>query len=338
MKQLNTIAIDLAKNIFQVCVLSPQQKVLDEKRLSRSQLMAFMATQQISIVAMEACYSSHYWGRTFSDMGHTVRIIPAQHVKPFVRGNKNDRNDALAIAEASARPYIRCVPIKTIEQQDIQALHRIRDKLVARRTSIINQTRGLLVDYGVFIQKGIKAFTAEITTLCDPDETRVSSIMKHQLTCVFDDFKLLTRRISDIETELKRYSQANDYCRHLQTIPGVGVINATALYSSIGNAQQFSKPRELSVWLGLTPRQYASGEKSFQTGITKRGNPYLRKQLIHGARALVSRIKDKQDKLSRWIRQLIERRGIQKAIVATASRLARIAWILLHRNEDYRAA
>lgn len=338
MNQSNTIAIDLAKNVFQICVLSSSHKVIREKRLSRAKLPEFIANQEPSVITMEACYSSHYWARLFTSMGHTVHMIPAQHVKPFVRGNKNDRNDALAIAEASFRPNIRFVPIKSLEQQDIQSLHRIRDKLVSRKTAIVNQTRGLLSEYGVFINESLAEFKKALGSICDPDDKSVTPIIKHQLHHISQEFQQLTERILGIETELRHYAARIENCQHLMSIPGIGIINATALYSSIGNGSQFANPKELSVWLGLTPKQFASGDRSFNTGITKRGNPYLRKQLIHGARALIRRIKTKEDKLSVWIKQLIERRGIHKAIVATASRLARIAWLLLHRNEDYKVS
>lgn len=338
MNQSNTIAIDLAKNVFQICVLSSSNKILKEKRLSRAKLPEFMAKQTPSIVTMEACYSSHYWARVFLSMGHTVHMIPAQHVKPFVRGNKNDRNDALAIAEASFRPNIRFVPVKSVEQQDIQSLHRIRDKLVARRTAIVNQSRGLLSEYGVFINESVAEFKKALSVICDPSDQSVSSILKQQLCHTSVEFTQLTKRILEIESELRKYANRVEGCQHLMSIPGIGIINATALFASIGNGSQFSKPKELSVWLGLTPKQFASGDRSFNTGITKRGNHYLRKQLIHGARALIYRVKNKEDKLSIWIKQLIERRGVHKAIVATANRLARIAWLLLHRNEDYKVS
>ena len=337
MNKFNTIAIDLAKNVFQVCILSPDRTVIQNKQVTRAKLPRLLANQEVSIVAMEACYSSHYWARVFSDMGHKVQLIPAQHVKPFVRGNKNDRNDALAIAEASWRPNLKCVPLKTIEQQDIQALHRIRDKLIARRTSIVNQVRGLLSEYGVIMPTGFVGFKKHIALLLDPVDSRLTSRMKLQLAEAKEEFDSLSRRSLSIEKELKAYVQENPLCQRLMTLPGIGVLNATALFASIGNGSQFHKPRDLSVWLGVTPQQYASGEKSFNGGITKRGNQYLRKQLIHGARTLLHRTKGKTDKLSVWIQQIVERRGNHKAAVATANRLARLAWILLQRNEDYRA-
>ncbi len=336
MNKFNTIAIDLAKNVFQVCILSPDRTVIQNKQVSRAKLSNLLANQKASVVAMEACYSSYYWARVFSDMGHNVHLIPTQHVKPFVRGNKNDRNDALAIAEASWRPNLKYVPLKTVEQQDIQALHRIRDKLIARRTSVVNQIRGLLSEYGVIIPMGLAGFKQHASQLLDPSEPRLTSRMKLQLAEAKEEFDSLSRRSLSIEKELKNYAQDHPLCQRLMTLPGIGVLNATALFAAIGNACQFSTPRELSVWLGITPKQYASGEKSKTGGITKRGNRYLRKQLIHGARTLLHRTKGKTDKLSVWIQQIVERRGKNKAVVAIANRLARLAWILLQRNEDYR--
>ncbi|KJZ07321.1 transposase [Marinomonas sp. S3726] len=337
MNKINTIAIDLAKNVFQICILSPDHKVIKNKQVSRAQLPTTLMKQDKSIVVMEACYSSHYWARLFADMGHDVRIIPAQHVKPFVRGNKNDHNDALAVAEASLRPNISFVPLKTIEQQDIQALHRIRDKLISRRTSIVNQTRGLLSEYGIIMPKGLSGFTKHIALLLDPADTRLTSRIKCQLAEVKEEYDNLSRRRLSIQKELDEYVLENELCQRLMTIPGIGIINATALFAAIGNASQFANPRELSVWLGVTPKQHASGGKSSMGRMSKRGNQYLRKQLIHGARTLIHRTKGKNDKLSVWIKQLVERRGVNKGAVAIANRLARIAWILLHRNEAYKA-
>ncbi|KZM42503.1 transposase [Marinomonas sp. SBI22] len=336
MNKINTIAIDLAKNVFQICILSPDQKVLKNKQVSRAQLPLILAKQEKSIVAMEACYSSHYWARLFADMGHDVRIIPAQHVKPFVRGNKNDHNDALAIAEASSRPNINFVPLKTIEQQDIQALHRIRDKLISRRTSIVNQARGLLSEYGIIMPKGLSSFTKHIALVLDPADTRLTSRLKLQLAEVKEEYDTLSRRRLSIQRELDEYVLENKLCQRLMTIPGIGIINATALFAAIGNASQFENPRKLSVWLGLTPKQHASGGKSFVGRMSKRGNQYLRKQLIHGARTLIHRTKEKNDKFSVWVKQLVERRGVHIGVVAIANRLARLTWILLHRNEDYK--
>jgi len=337
MVQHNLIAVDLAKNVFQVCGMSSRQKVVFNKQLRRSELAAFMANQPPMEVAMEACYSSHHWARCFEAMGHTVKLLPAQHVAPFVRGNKSDHNDALAIAEAARRPHIRPVPIKSVEQQDIQALHRMRERYVAQRTGLINQTRGLLSEYGIVAPLGHKAFCVLLRDVSQPNSRLLSPLLKTQINQIADEYYGLTDRIKELTDTLATLAATNPLCQLLMTIPGVGVINTTAIVSAIGNGTQFAHGREFAVWLGLTPRQASSGETFKSSGITKRGNTYLRKQLIHGARAALFRCKKKTDRLSRWVNQLVARRGVQKACVALASRLARIVWVLLNRNQAYQA-
>lgn len=337
MKHHKVIAIDLAKNVFQVCGLSNTHKVNFNKQMSRKELPQFIAKQSPTLIAMEACYSSHHWARLFESYGHTVKLIPAQHVTPFVVGNKSDRNDSLAIAEASQRPNLTPVPIKSIEQQDIQSLHRFRERYITQRTGLINQTRGLLAEYGIIAPQGHKGFCQLLHKICDPASKGVSTIIKTQLRSVADEYYAMTDRIEDIQNTLQNIADSNSCCRILMTIPGIGVINATSIYSAIARGQQFNSAREFAVWLGLTPKQSSSGEKSKTSGITKRGNRYLRKQLVHGARAAVSRSRNKTDTLSLWANKLVARRGIQKAYVAYAARMARLAWILLQRNESYRA-
>ena len=332
----NLIAIDLAKNIFQVCGMTNKQKTTFNRSISRNKLPEFMAQQPPCEVAMEACYSSHYWARRFEDMGHSVKLIPAQHVTPFVRGNKSDRNDALAIAEASKRPKLSTVPIKSIEQQDIQSLHRIRDRYVAHRTGLTNQTRGLLAEYGIVIPQGHKAFCLLLREVSQPSYQQISPMLKKELSAISDEYYLQCDRIDEISNTLKSIANSNAYCKILQSIPGIGFINATAIYSAIGNGSQFNHAREFAVWLGLTPKQSSSGNTFKSGGITKRGNRYLRKQLVHGARAAVTRCRNKTDSLSMWVNQLMVRRGAAKTYVAMAARMARLAWILMNRNEMYR--
>ena len=296
-----------------------------------------MARQSACEVVMEACYSSHYWARVFIVFGHTVRLLPAQHVTPFVRGNKSDHNDAVAIAEASRRPNITDVPVKTVAQQEIQSLHRMRDLCVQRRTSIMNQSRGLLSEYGLVSHKGHKAFTRLIAEICGPESHWVGDSLKTQYRLVGYEYMQLSHRIDGIQKQLTLIANENPLCRILLSIPGIGVVNATAIYSAIGKGSQFNSTREFAVWLGLTPRQSSSGNSFSSGGITKRGDRYLRKQLVHGARALLYRCKNKTDKLSLWASALVARRGYNKACVAMAARLARLCWILLQKKEVYRA-
>lgn len=330
------VSIDLAKNVFQICGLTRQQKIVFNKQLRRAELADFMVNQPPCEVAMEACYSSHYWARNFEAMGHKVKLIPAQHVTPFVRGNKSDRNDVVAIAEAANRPNIIPVPIKTVEQQDIQSLHRIRERHVAHRTGLMNQTRGLLSEYGIIAPVGHKAFCKLLREVSQPECRTVSPMLKMQLSQTADEYYYHTERIEEIKQALQNIADNNPLCKILLSIPGIGVINATAIYSAIGNGSQFKNAREFAVWLGLTPKTAGSGETFKSGGITKRGNGYLRKQLVHGARAALSRCRSKTDSLSNWANQLVARRGIQKACVAMAARLARLSWVLLQKQELYK--
>lgn len=338
MANTNVIGIDLAKNVFQVCGLSKSNKLLFNRQLSRTELASFMAKQAVTNVAMEACYSSHYWGREIANMGHRVKLLPAQHVKPFVRGNKSDANDALAIAEAANRPDIKAVPIKTLAQQDIQCLHRLRERHVAQRTALINQTRGLLSEYGIVAAQGHKAFCKLLRFIASPECNALSPTLKKHMNDIADEYYWHTDKIVGLLADLTAIAKQNPLCQFLLSIPGIGVINATAIYSAIGDGSQFASAREFAVWLGLTPKQAGSGEKTYSGGITKRGNRYLRKQLVHGARAAVSRSKLKTDHWSLWANALIARRGMQKGSVAMAARMSRTAWILLQRREMFKPA
>lgn len=337
MQKLNLIAVDLAKNVFQVCGMRADHKVIFNRQLRRQELAAFMAQQPPVEVAMEACYSSHYWGRCFEAMGHKVKLIPAQHVTPFVRGNKSDRNDAVAIAEAARRPRLQSVPLKSVEQQDIQCLHRLRERYLAQRTMLSNQTRGLLSEFGIVAPPGHRGFCNLLQDCLDPACTQLSACLKTELRHIADEYAALNQRIKGLTDALAHIAASNPLCQLLLTVPGIGVINATALVSAIGNGSQFNNGRELAVWLGLTPRQSSSGERFHSGGITKRGNRYLRKQLVHGARALLFRCRRKTDPLSHWVNQLAARRGVNKACVALAARLARLSWVLLKRQTPYQS-
>jgi len=336
MNKVTLISVDLAKDVFQVAGFNDRLKEDFNRRIKRKDLHNFMVQQPACEVVMEACYSSHYWARCFQQMGHRVRLLPAQHVTPFVRGNKSDHNDAIAIAEASRRPNIHHVPIKTHAQQDIQSLHRIRDLCIQRRTGVMNQTRGLLSEYGVVSPKGHKSFLVLLGLITDPEHDAISSSLKVQMRSVRDEYQQLTDRVADIQSELISIIAQQPQCQLLSSVPGIGVINATAIYSAIGNGNQFKHAREFAVWLGLTPKQSSSGNTFTSSGITKRGDRYLRKQLVHGARALLYRCRNRTDKLSLWANALIARRGYNKAVVAMAARIARICWTVLQKNEMYR--
>jgi transposase len=336
MNNHSLMAIDLAKNTFQACLLDEHFNITKNVKVSRTKLLQFVLTHQAKEVVMEACYSSNYWGRLFLQHGFEVKLIPAQHVKPFVRGNKNDKNDALAIAEASRRPNMKSVGVKTIEQQDMQSLHRIRERLLSSRLRLSNQARGLLSEYGVTFAQGHRAFCSTMAGLIDRDESLVGPIFRDELRNLLEEYNQYQERLAHINLQIKSIADQDETHKLLMSIPGIGPIISTAIVSTIGLGQQFKTANEFAVWLGLTPRQYASGDKSIHLGITKRGDRYLRKQLVHGARAAMRWCRKRDDKLSRWTNEIIARRGANKASVALAHKLSRIAWAVLRDQKPFR--
>ena len=334
--KLKTITIDLAKNVFQVCGVNEHIKPQFNQKLKRSELLDFMRQQSPTVVVMEACYSSHYWGREIAKLGHDTKLIPAQHVTPFVRGNKNDHNDAFAITEASQRPYIRFVPVKSEHQQEISCLHRIRDRLIKSKTALSNQSRGLLSEFGVVFPCGHKALLNGLNSVID--NTQFSQRLQDMVKDMLSEYNTTIERLNSIKKQLEEFIDDSESGKILLSIPGIGVINASALLAAIDKGQAFNNPKEFAVWLGLTPKQHASGNISKMGGITKRGDRYLRKQLVHGARSVVSRAAKKTDPLSLWATKLRVTKPFNKVAVAVAHRLARLIWILLTRQERYRAA
>jgi transposase len=334
MNNIKRIAIDLAKNVFQVCAMNEKKKVVYNKKLSRKELLALLSVLPPVEIYMEACYSAHFWGRTCKEYGHKAFLIPAQHVKPFVRGNKNDANDALAILEASFRPFIRFVPIKNIAQQEIMAMHRLRERWIKNRTSLTNQARGLLSDFGVIFPEGFKGFREAILECQDNALFKLN--FRRLLLSMLEEFNQLSEKIKQINEQLKQYTEENPNCKIVSSLPGIGFINSSAIVAQIDKGQAFDSAKRFAVWLGITPTQYASGEKSRDGRITKRGNRYLRKQLIHGARAAMRWAKKRDDQFSRWINQIVQRIGVNKAAVAIANKLARLIWILLQKQETFK--
>lgn len=331
----NRLAIDLAKNSFQLCSTNERNKVLKNEKVSRSNLLDKVRNINPKIVSMEACYSAHYWGRTFQKMGIKVELIPAQHVTPFVRGNKNDSNDALAIIEAAQRPNIRPVTVKSIEQQDIQLLLRVRERKVAERTSLANQIRGLLSEYGVVINKTIKALNDALPSIVDNKDNELTPVAREVFSKLYDEFKLITEEIKFYGKKIELMEKNNDTALRLRTIPGFGPLLTAAFICSVGNGASFKNGREVSAWLGLTPKQHASGDMSKLGSITKRGNRYLRTLMIHGARAVMNWAGRKKNPLNRWIVNLAARIGNNKAVVALANKLARIAWVVANKGIVY---
>jgi len=334
MNNIKLMAIDLAKNVFQVCALDEHNNVLFNKKLRRNQLVAFMSQQKPSPVYMEACYSSNYWARRFNQMNHESFLIPAQHVTPFVRGNKNDHNDALAIAECSRRPKLRFVPVKTERQQEMIAAHRIRRRLVKSKTQIINQARGLLSDFGIIFRQGIKAFKKTMDDI--QSNENLSADFRQNVLLLRQEFEFTSDNIQQIECTLNSQFESDPNCKIVSSIPGYGVVTTTLLVAMIAQGHAFYKATDIAVWIGLTPRQYASGDKSKLGGITKRGDRYLRSLLVQGAHTAINWSTKREDQYSLWIKQLVARIGRKKAAVAIAHKMIKLAWVLLQKREMFR--
>ena len=338
MNEITTIGLDLAKNVFHVVCCDKNGKIIRKKMLKRSQVLSYFANLTACLVGMEACGSAHYWARQLSAMGHEVKLIPPQYVKPYVRGNKNDYNDALAIAEAVINPEMRFVPVKTTEQQDIQAVYRLRERRIADRTVLCNQLRGLLAEYGLILPKGVCVVRKRLPELLEDAENGLSDLFRRLLAQSYQELRELDRHIDFHTQEMVRESQQSDACQRLQTIPGYGPIVASVFHSVVGSGEAYRRGRDVSASLGLVPRQHSSGGKEVLLGISKRGDRYLRSLLVHGARSVVIQAAKKDDRLSRWINKVRAKRGYNKATVALANKLARIGWAVLAHKTVYQAA
>jgi transposase len=286
---------------------------------------------------MEACASSHHWARTLSELGHTVKLIAPQFVKPYVKGNKNDVNDAEAICEAVGRPIMRFVPIKTVEQQNIQALHRIRTEPVRQRTAKVNQIRGLLGEYGIVARQGVAVLRKALPEILEDAENGLMSDFRALLSGLREDLVYLDERVVTLDQAINTLAHSHVEARRLLKLRGVGPITATALIASLGDGHMFQRGRDASAWVGLVPGQHSSGGKDRLLGISKRGDVYLRTLLIHGARSAIKAAKDKEDSLSRWMQSLCSRRNKNIAAVALANKTMRMAWAMLKSGANYQA-
>lgn len=332
---MQLLAIDLGKQSFHIHGISSEGEVIS-KKVTRSKLEAVVQELAPAIVAMEACASAHHWGRQFEALGYSVRLIHPRFVMPFVKGSKNDAVDAEAIHEAALRPTMRFVPVKTTEQQDLQMLHRTRDRLITQRTGLINHIRGLLGEYGVVIPVGAFRFRKDIRTAIS--EASLSTLAKQNFNALIAEFEALDKRINEIDRKLVAICRTDERCKRLATLPGVGPVIATALIAAVDDGQHFSSGRALAAWIGLVPRQYTTGGKPRLGGIGKRGNQYLRRQLIHGARSVLIRISARSDRRAKWAQELLVRAGHNKTLVAIANKTARMAWAVLRSGESYKAA
>lgn len=339
-----TIAIDLAKNVFEVAVADKRGQVEKRRRLSRGQLVRFLGTHDPAYVVMEACGSAHHWARVAVRHGHQVGLLPMQYVRPYRRRNKTDRADTNAILEASRAPDITPVPVKTPEHQALQGLHRIRAQWMRTRQARINLMRGLLRELGVVIPQGARTALSRIPELVEDAEAEIPGTMRALLFEVLAEVRDLERRIAGIERELQRYSSPESDARHLMQVPGVGLLTATAMVAAVPDPSLFRSARHFASWLGLTPRESSSGQRRRLGGISKRGNTYLRTLLIHGARAVLNRAKMRAkvdpsplNHLQRWVLALEARNGHNRAAVALANRLARVIWAVWHHRRAFDA-
>jgi len=334
--KVSTVGIDLGKTSFHVVGLDQPGKVVLKRRPSWSQLLRQFANAPTCLIGMEACCGAHHLGAALAAQGHQVRLIPPQFVRPFVKSNKNDYNDAEAIAEAVQRPTMRFVPLKSQEQLDLQALHRVRDRLVSRRTAVINQMRAFLLERGLTFRRGRNHLEQQIPFLLEDAEINLSPRLRQLLDELWRECKALTSQIETASQQIERIASEDVDCQRLQEIPGVGPLTATALVAAIGNGSAFCKGRDLAAWLGLVPRQHSTGGKAKLLGISKRGNPYLRRLFIHGARAVLTQGKRERLSFGSWIGELEQRMHRNVAVVAVANKLARIAWAVLATGAPYR--
>jgi transposase len=334
-KKVVRSGMDVGKNTLHLVGVDEAGLPAVKKKLRRKQVLTYFANLPACLVAMEACGGSHYWAREIGKLGHEVKLISPQFVKPYVKGNKNDYNDAEGICEAAGRANMRFVTVKTVEQQDIQGLHRIRQSVVKQRTALANQIRGLLGEYGIVVGYGISQVRRRIPEILEDGENGLTDRFRGWLGELLEAFHVLDERIKQYDQEIQQAYAANETCRRLGAIEGIGPQIATAVIATYGDGKQFSNGRQFAASIGLVPRQHTTGDKPVLLGISKRGDRYLRTLLIHGARSLIRWVEGKDDPRSRWLQALVERRGKNKAAVALANKNARIIWVLLSRGECY---
>jgi transposase len=338
MKDVRILGVDLGKNSCSVVGLDAAGRVVMRRRTRRETIIALAAKLPGCVVAMEACCGAHHLGRVLVAQGHEVRLMSPEYVRPYVKAQKNDDRDAEAIAEAATRPTMRFVTLKTEEQLDVQVLHRVRDRLVGQRTSLMNQMRSILLERGVVVAQGRrKLLDALEALLSDAADRAVGPRVRLLLDDMLDQWHALDKRIAALDDEFGDMARNDPAARRLATIPGIGVLNATALVAAIGDGRTFSRGRDLSAWLGLVPRQATTGGKPRLLGITKRGSKYLRKLIIQGARAALPSLARTLTPLGAWLRGLLARAHGNTVVVALASKLARIAWALLRSETAFAA-
>lgn len=336
---ITVLGIDLAKNVFQLHGIDKKGNVVLRKRLKRKKLFQEVAQLPKCLIGIECCGGSNYWAKRFASLGHEVKQMNPRFVKPYVKSDKNDRNDAEAICEAVTRPNMRFAGTKTNEQQDLQSLHRIRSRLTKNRVSLSNQLRALLMEYGVIVPKGFKQIKNKLKEIfAENTEQEISPFLKELLMDGYREFIELDQRIEKYDKLLEKIAKEDETCAALLKIEGVGPKTATAIVAMVGNANQFKDGRQMAAYFGLVPKQSSSGGKELLLGITKRGDSYIRGLLIHGARSLLrhQRYKKQHTDRMRWLLRKAQERGDNKAIVAMANKQARVIWAVLTGKQGYR--
>lgn len=335
--KLIRVGVDLAKNVFQVHGVDRSEKAVWRRKLVRADwIKALLAQIEPGyVIGMEACSGAHHWARVLQAQGYMVKLIAPQFVKPYVKSNKNDANDAEAICEAMSRPHMRFVAVKTVEQQDIQAVHRVRSNLADQRKATANQIRGLTSEYGLVAPKELVHLRAAIPCWLEDNDNGLSERFRRLLHGLWQDLLTLDRRLAELEREIEQIARQDPVAIRLQQLRGIGPITATALVATIGDARHFANGRQMAASLGLTPRQNSSGGKERLLGISKRGDTYLRCLLIHGARSVLRTAHAKADRLSTWVTRVAIARHPNIAAVALANKTARIAWAMMSRGTDY---
>ena len=338
MAQITTLGIDTAKQVFQLHGVDAQGHVVLHKRVTRKQVLPLLAQLPPCLVGLEACGGSHYWAREITKLGHTVKLMAPQAVKPYVQGNKTDGRDAEGICEAASRPRVRPVAINSAAEQDMQTLHRVREHCVKMRTALANQLRGLLGEYGIVVPQGIGRIRKAIPLIVEDADNGLSDLCRELLWDVYQRVCTLDAEITRYNARIAQLAAQSEVCQRLTRVPGVGPLTVTAFVAAVHDPGAFKNGRHCAAWLGLVPTQHGTGGKTVLGGMSKRGNQYLRRLLLQGAIAVIRRVDGKKDPRSVWLQQLRARRGTQVAAVALANKNARILWVLLATGEVYRQA
>ena len=337
MAKVTRIGLDIAKNVFEVHGVNQAGTAVLRRTIARGKLREFFAKLPPCLVGMEACGSAHYWARELGKLGHQVRLMAAQFVNAYRKSGKNDANDAMAICEAVGRPNMRFVPIKSEEQQALLMVHRARDLMVQSRTAQVNQIRGLLGEFGVVVAQGVDRLQRALPDILEDAENGLPYLARQTLSTLVEQLHYLNEQVQHYDRQIGQLARQSEVVQRLMRMPGVGPITATAFAAAVGNAREFANGRQFAAWLGLTPRQHSSGGKTWLGSITKRGDVYLRRLLVHGARAVLRTAAERADTKSRWAKRLQARRGANIAAVALAAKHARIIWALLAKGVDFQS-